>query len=332
MSTSTLNESAPSDSQRMKDVKERLGGLFDRFGLLPALIVLFVLLTIFAPNFMTADNLLNVLRQVSFVGIIAAGMTFVIIAAEIDISVGSATALWSVLFAQFAISFGFNIWVSAVLVLMSGLLVGAFAGWVRNRFGIPSFIVTLALYSALRGVALLVSDARPISVSDPAFRWLGTGSIVGVPVPAIIMVVIFVALSFVARSTSFGRSVYAVGGNHKAARLAGINVGRVRVLVFCLTGVLAAVSGVLITARVAAGTPSIGVGLEFDVISAVIVGGASLFGGRGTLWGTFLGVLFIGLLNNGMVLMGVNPYVQDVARGAIVLIAVIISVARGQRE
>lgn len=304
--------------------------LIAKAGLLLPLAALFALLSVIAPNFLTVENQLNVLRQVSFVGIIAAGMTFVIVAAEIDISVGSATALASVMLAFFAITLGVNIWLAVGMVLLEGVAIGALIGFVRTRFNVPSFIVTLAFWSGLRGFALLVSNAYPVSISDPTFRWLGTGHIFDIPVPAVFMIVVFVVLAFVSRRTAFGRSVYAVGGNASAARLAGINNTRIRIATFCMTGALAAMSGVLISARVAAGTAGIGVGMEFDVISAVIVGGTNLFGGRGTLFGTFLGVLFIGLLSNGMVLVGVNPYAQQVAQGAIVLLAVILSGGRGR--
>ena len=310
----------------LRDAWSRLGNA----GLVLPLLLLFGFLAWRAPNFLTVENLLNVMRQISFVGIIAAGMTFVIVAAEIDISVGSATAFGSVMLGALAIWAGVNIWLAVPVVLLVGTLVGAAAGWTRARFLVPSFIVTLALWSSLRGGALLVSNAYPISISDPYFRWIGTGTVAGIPFPVIVMVIVFLALGFVARNTVFGRSVYAVGGNADAARLAGLNVKQVRIGVFCLTGFLAALSSILLSARVAAGTASIGVGLEFDVISAVIVGGTSLFGGKGSLLGTFLGVLFIGLLSNGMVLIGVNPYAQDVARGIIVLLAVILSARKGQ--
>ncbi|MCB1273013.1 MAG: ABC transporter permease [Leucobacter sp.] len=305
--------------------RRRIRGGRDLLGLLIATIALFIVLTFAAPSFATTANLLNLMRDVSFVGIIAFGMTFVIIAAEIDISVGSAMAFASALLGSFFLDFGIPLPLTCLLVLAAGTLVGLFAGFIRAKTSVPSFIVTLALFTALRGAALMITDALLRSVVIPEFTFWGAGSLLGIPLPAILMLVTFAVFWFVSTRTAFGRSVYAVGGNEAAAQLSGISVVRVRVLIFAITGFLAAVSGLLLSARIGTSNASIGNGVEFAVISAVIVGGASLYGGRGSMVGTLLGVLFIGMLNNGMVLMGVNSYAQGVAQGAIVLGAVLIS-------
>ena len=192
----------------------------------------------------------------------------------------------------------------------------------------PSFIVTLALFSALKGGALLLTDAIPIPILDDSFNWWGTGAFMGLPVPALILIILLVIFSVIANRTSFGRSVYTIGGNAEAAYLSGIPVAAVRTILFGLTGFLAGVSGLLQTSRLAAGNAGMGVGLEFAVITAVIVGGASLFGGKGSMLGTMLGGLFIAVLNNAMVLFGVNSYAQYVANGLVVLLAVLISTLR----
>ena len=190
--------------------------------------------------------------------------------------------------------------------------------------------MTLALFSALKGGALLLTDAIPIPILNDSFNWWGTGAFPGVPVPALILFILLVVFSIIANRTSFGRSVYAIGGNAEAAYLSGVPVAVVRTVLFGLTGLLAGVSGLLQTSRLAAGNAGMGVGLEFAVITAVIVGGASLFGGKGSMLGTMLGGLFIAVLNNAMVLFGVNSYAQYVANGLVVLLAVLISTLRSQ--
>ena len=312
--------------RRSVGVSQRTRRAVGQSGLFLALAALFVALSLIAPNFLTPDNLLNVLRQVAFVGIIAFGMTLVIIGGEVDISVGSAVALSSALLGALHVKAGWPLPLAVLACVLEGILIGLFAGFVRARWNVPSFIATLALYSALRGVAFMITNAFPISIPDERFQFWGNGYLAGVPVPAILMLVAFAVFWFVAERTVFGRSVYAVGGNADAARLSGINVFRIRVMLFGITGGLAALSGVLLSARLASGTASVGVGWEFDVISAVIIGGTSLYGGSGSMVGTLMGVLFIGLLANGMTLMGVNSYAQDAVRGAIVLVAVLVSI------
>ncbi|TMR16507.1 ABC transporter permease [Nonomuraea turkmeniaca] len=315
--------------RRLRQVTGAAGRLgMEHLGLLGVLAVVFVLLSLTAPNFLSAGNLLDVARQISFTGLIAFGMTLVIIAGEIDISVGSAIAFGSALFGMLAVDQEWPLWLAAIAVCALGALIGVGAGLLRALLNVPSFIVTLALFSALSGLALLMTDSIPIPITDAGFAALGTGSVLGVPIPALIMAVVFVAFWLLANRTTFGRSVYAVGGNAEAAHLSGIPVARVRAVLFGTTGLLAAVSSLLQTSQLGSGNPTIGIGVEFAVITAVIVGGASLYGGRGSMVGTLLGVVLIGILNNGMVLLGVNSYAQNVANGAIVLLAVLVSVAR----
>lgn len=300
--------------------------------LLVALIVLVLILTAVAPNFMTLGNVLNIVREAAFVGIIAWGMTLVIISGEIDISVGSNVALSSALLGVLVAKQGVPILPAVLIVLAVGTVIGVFAGLFRALLNVPSFIVTLALYLGLKGLALFITNAFPNSIQSATFNYFGAGFFFGIPVPALVLFALFLVFLFVSRKTAFGRSVYAVGGNAEAARLSGISVARVRILVFTMTGLLAALVGVLLSARLSSGNPGIGTGLEFDVIAAVIIGGASLSGGRGTMLGTLLGVLFVTALSNGLVLLGVNAYVQDIASGAIVLIAVLLSSIRKETE
>jgi len=317
---------ATDDGTERKEVQVgRFRTFIGRSGLLLALVLLFVILAAVAPNFLSARNMFNVLRQVSFVGIIACGMTVALIGAEVDLSVGSVVALTSSLLGVLSIKLGVPLVPAILICLVEATLVGTFAGWIRVRWDVPGLIVTIALMLSLRGVAFVLTNAYPIPITNDSFAFLGSGYIVGVPFPAIIFLVTMALFGFITTRTVYGRSVYAVGGNAEATRLSGIPVNRVRITIFATTGFLAAMSGVLLTARLNSGYAGVGVGWEFDCIAAVIIGGTSLFGGEGSMFGTLLGVLFIGLLGNGMVLLGVNPYLQDVARGVIILGAVLLS-------
>jgi simple sugar transport system permease protein len=298
----------------------------DQLGLTIGLIVLIIVFANQAPNFLTWDNLTNILQQSSYVGIIACGMTLVILAGEIDVSVGSATALAGVVLA-ILLDDGVTWPLAVLLTLLIGMSIGVFAGFIRAAFLIPSFIVTLALYGALRGFALMFTDAipqAPEAFSNSFFTFVGRGKVLGIPTPAAVLIVLFVVFWLISTKTTFGKQVYAVGGNPDAAYLAGIPIVRVRILLFATTGLLAALSGILLAASLGAGDPSTNQGLEFQVIAAVIVGGTNLFGGRGTMIGTVLGVLFIGVLGNGLVLVGIDPYANFVVQGVVILVAVLV--------
>jgi sugar transport system permease protein len=327
MKTDTRDAAAPAGDggEHGEIAVGKFRSFIGRSGLLLALILLFVVLAIVAPNFLSARNMLNVLRQVSFVGIIACGMTVALIGAEVDLSVGSVVALTSSLLGVLSVKLGWPLVPAILFCLVEATLVGVFAGWVRVKWDIPGLIVTIALMLSLRGMAFVLTNAFPIPITNDSFVFLGSGYIAGVPFPAIVFLLTMAVFGFITTRTVYGRSVYAVGGNAEATRLSGIPVNRVRITIFATTGFLAAMSGVLLTARLNSGVAAVGVGWEFDCIAAVIIGGTSLFGGEGSIFGTLLGVLFIGLLGNGMVLLGVNPYLQDVARGVIILGAVLLS-------
>ncbi len=308
-------------------VSRRIRSAISRSGLLVGLVLLFVLLAAVAPNFLTSRNLLNVLRAVAFNGIIACGMTFVIISGDIDVSVGSALAWASSLLGVLAIRHEWPLLGAVIFVLLQGIVVHALAGFVRVKWQVPAFVVTLALFLSLRGAARLITNAYPITPFPDSFNFWGGGYIAQViPVPAVLMVVTVAIFYFLSTRTVFGRSVYSVGGNEEAARLSGIDVWRTRIAIFAINGLLAAFSGIVISSRIMSGSSNIAEGLEFDIIAAVIIGGTSLAGGEGSMIGTLLGVLFIGLLNNGMILLGITPFAQEVVRGLIILFAVLISV------
>lgn len=321
MTTQTVD----AKSQHLWSSRFRTG--FARSGLLFGLIILFVLLWAFAPNFMTQRNLFNVLRAVAVNGMIACAMTFVIISGDIDVSVGSAVAWSSSLLGVLAIKQQWPLLAAALFVVVLGILVQSAAGWIRVKWSIPAFVVTLALYMSYKGLAKVITQAYPITPFPDSFSFWGQGYVAGIiPVPAILMLVTVAIFYFLSSRTVFGRSVYSVGGNEEAARLSGIPVGQTRIGIFAISGMMAALGGVIISSRIMAGAYNVGEGLEFEVIAAVVIGGTSLAGGSGSMLGTFLGVLFMGLLSNGMTLMGVDPYWQEVARGLILLFAVLVSV------
>jgi ribose/xylose/arabinose/galactoside ABC-type transport system permease subunit len=320
-----MMKAVEADARRSMSIS-RIGEFISRSGLMVGLILLFVLLALFAPNFLSSRNLLNVLRAVAFNGMIACGMTFVIISGDIDVSVGSAVAWASSLLGVLAIKQGWPLGLAVIFVLLQAVAIHSLAAFIRAKWAVPAFVVTLALFMSLRGAARLITNAYPITPFPDSFSFWGGGYVAGViPVPAILMVLMFIIFHFLSTRTVFGRSVYSVGGNEEAARLSGIPIWRTRITIFALTGFLAAFSGIVLSSRIMSGSSNIAEGLEFEVIAAVIIGGTSLMGGEGSIFGTFLGVLFIGLLANGMVLLGINPFAQEVVRGLIILFAVLIS-------
>ncbi|NIA14817.1 MAG: ribose ABC transporter permease [Nitrospiraceae bacterium] len=285
------------------------------------LVLTCIILSVTAPHFLSIENLLNVLRSVSVQGLLAFGMTMVIIAGEIDLSVASSVALAGCLVAYLTQA-GIPLALGIPMTVLTGASFGVFTGVVRVKWEVPSFISTLALYLSLKGLALLITGGFPIASFPDWYHILGGGYVLGVPFPALIFLAVFAAIAFVMKRTVFGQAVYAVGGNAEAARLSGINVAFVRIMVFAITGALAAVSGIMLSARIMSGTPTVAVGWELDAIAAVIVGGTSFAGGIGTVWGTLVGVVFIGVIINGMTLLDVSSSHQFVMRGMLIFAAV----------
>ncbi|CAD6520835.1 Ribose import permease protein RbsC [Paraburkholderia kirstenboschensis] len=293
------------------------------YALYIAFAVLLVVFSFASPWFLSVDNFLNIGRQTALVSIIAIGMTFVIIARQIDLSVGSSLAL-SGMSAALAMAYIGDHWlIGAVAGIGTGALVGAINGLVTTRLNIPSFLVTLGSLSAARGLALLVTTTKPVIITNDSFIAIfGEGDIAGVPVPIIWTVLAVIAGILLLHYSVFGRQVYAAGGNPTAARYSGIDIRRVTTLAFILTGVLAGLAALVLSARSHAARPDVVQGLELDVIASVTLGGCSLFGGRGFVLGTLLGSLIIGTLNNGLVLLGVSSSLQLVIKGIIIVAAV----------
>jgi ribose/xylose/arabinose/galactoside ABC-type transport system permease subunit len=298
------------------------------FCLLIAYVVMCVYLSVAAPNFLTERNVVNILRQTSMIAIIGVGMTMVIIAAEVDLSVGSMAAFSGVLFAMMTAQWKIPLVFAAVLTLAVASFSGFIIGILRVTLRIPSFISSLALLTALRSAAFLLTGGFPISPLPSGFELLGNGAVGPIPVPVILMGLTYFIGFVVMANTPWGRCVYAVGGNEEAARLSGISVPRIKIGVFVISSLLAALAGLILAARLEAGQAAVAQGWELDVIAAVIVGGTSLFGGRGNILGTLLGGLFMGTLQDGMVLIGVSPFAQGVVSGVVILAAVIIAASQ----
>ncbi|AGQ32895.1 MULTISPECIES: ABC transporter permease [Serratia] len=303
----------------------------NELGLLAIIVVLYLVFSIYATGFISLNNQMNILRDAATIGIAAWAMTLIIISGEIDVSVGPMVAFISVILAylmQYAIPLPFAL----ILALCLGAALGSVAGVLRGWFNVPSFVATLGLWSALRGMGLFMTNALPVPIDEnDVLDWLG-GQVLGLPVSAVIMLILFVVFQFISKKTAFGRSVYAIGGNASAAQLCGINVKRIRVLLFTLAGLLAAVTGILLAARLGSGNAGAASGLEFDVIAAVVVGGTALSGGRGSMLGTLLGVLVITLIGNGLVLLGINSFFQQVVRGVIIVLAVLANIIVMQKN
>jgi ribose transport system permease protein len=288
------------------------------------LLALCVAAYIATPYFLTVDNLIIVARQTSLVGIVAVGMTFVILTAGIDLSVGAVVGLTAVSVA-YCLAHGYGMGIAIGAGLVVGLLVGILNGIGVNLAKVPPFIMTLGMMTMARGVALTFSNGKPIAVGAEAaaFSWIGAGDVLGIPVPVLIFAVVAGAAAFVLRYTSFGRAVYAVGDNKEAARLSGIRVKRTLFVVYVIAGLLAALTGIIYVSRLTVGEPAAGMSLELDAIAIVVIGGTSLFGGQGRISGTIMGAAIVTVLSNLLDLLAVSPFTQQIIKGAIVIAAVI---------
>lgn len=294
-----------------------------QYGALVVLALLLLGMSMSSKEFATVGNLTNVARQVSINAVISAGMTFVIITAGIDLSVGSLVALAGcvgMIVLNWTDSSIIGVMAGIALAGLSGAVTGAIVAWTR----IPAFIVTLAGLTILRGLALIITGGSPIIKFEGGFRFLGQGVLWGLPVPVLIMGAVMLAMHIVLTRTAFGAHVYAVGGNEEASRLSGINVAITKLRVYTIGGLLTGLAGMILMGRLSSAQPNTGEGFELDAIAAVIIGGTSLMGGRGTIWGTLVGAMVIGILNNGFNLMAVDAHYQLVAKGVIILLAVLL--------
>lgn len=300
-------------------------------GTVAGLLALGVLFSLLSPSFLTAGNLLNVLLQVSIIAILAFGMTYVLLLGEIDLSVGAIAALVG---SAAGMLLGQGLPLAAVLpaVLVFGAVLGALNGSLTALLGIPSFIVTVATMGIFRGLAYIVSDGMPVSVDSEAFAWLGNGQWLGVAVPIWMLAALLALNHFVLARTVFGRKAFLAGGNAEAATYAGIRVGRLKIAIFMLSALMAAVGGLLLTSRLYSAQPNAAMGWELDAIAAAVLGGTRLAGGHATMVGTLTGALMIGVINNGMNLLSVPYFYQLIVKGAVILVAVCIDVQHKKRR
>ncbi len=317
------NREKPVPSQEsgrsLRGAMERLNWQ-ELLGLIGIYDLLIVVLSLKSKYFLHVDNFLNILVAVSTTGLIAVGMTLVIVSGGIDLSVGSVVALTGVTIAQ--MSHRMPIGAAVGLGLGVGAVVGLFNGVAITRVGINPLIATLGSLSIARGVSFVFSGGLTQSIENESFKFLGRGFVLGVPFQVLVMAILFALAAWVMKATVFGRSIYAIGGNPHASRLSGLPVRSLQMWVYLLSGVAAALGGVFLASQLGAGAPQAATGIELSVIAAVILGGTSLSGGKGTITGTLLGVLILGTLNNGLTLLNVTSYYQEVARGVVLLLAV----------
>lgn len=288
------------------------------------LILMCIVLTIASDKFLTLTNLMTIIKQISIQSIVAIGMTMIIISGNIDLSVGSLVALCSVSCAMLM-----NKGLPTIIAVLAAVIIGAFVGFITGgvtaKLKLHSFLVTLALMTALRGLAQTLTNGRPVAGLPSSFGKVASATVGPVPLLVIYMIVLYAIFMYVMKYTAFGRSIYAVGSNQESARLSGINIEKVKTLVFILSGALCGIAGVLLTAKVRSGDPTCANAWEMDTIAGAIIGGTDMNGGEGKLGGTIIGLLFVGILANGMVLLGVSAYMQSVIKGLVIFMAVIIN-------
>lgn len=300
----------------------RIKTLVNKFGIFFVFISLVIFFSLRTPAFLKINNLMNVARQVSMLGITAVGMMFVIITGGIDLSVGSLMAFTNVVCAYLMVRLGMNPIIASILCLVFCGLCGFINGFIITKFRVPPIISSMGLMNILRGLAFIISRGLPIYGFTPNFKILGQGYLGVIPIPVIIMIMIFSLGWFIINETPFGRYVYAIGGNEEASMLSGINVIATKQAVYTISGVFAGIASLIMLSRLNSGQPTTGSGFEFEVIISVVLGGVSVSGGSGRVFGVIMGVLIMGVLSNGLILINVNDYVQDVVMGTVLIFAV----------
>lgn len=296
--------------------------LLTKYRTLTVLVIILLVATLLSDSFLTLGNIINVIRQVSIIAIIAAGMTFVILTGGIDLSVGSILAISGAISADVLIKTN-SVILSSLIAILIGIIFGAFNGLIITRGNIPPFIITLATMALARGCVLVFTNGSPIATRSKIYNFIGKGYVLGIPFPVIILLIVYAICHVVLKYTKFGRSVYSVGGNREATRLSGIDVKNVEAIVYVISGLLAGLTGLILTARLGSAQPTAGTGYELDAIAAVILGGTSLSGGQGAILTTVIGALILGVLDNILVLMNVNPFSANIAKGIVILLAVL---------
>lgn len=302
--------------------KINLNDKINEYAIYAVLILLFLFFSIASPSFINANNLINVVRQISMLGIASVGMTFALLVGGIDLSIGSQMSMVAVICSIMMTKGNINPCIASILCIILTSAVGFFNGIIISKIKMPPLIVTLSTMIIIEGVAFIISKGIPIFGFPQGFSVLGQGYIGIIPIPVIIMIVILIIGAIILNKTYIGRYFYSIGGNEEASRLSGIDVDKIKCLAYTLSGLFAGISGVILLSRTNSGQPTMGKGFEFDVLTAVVLGGVSVNGGVGKISNVISGILIIGVLNNGLVLMGMNTYVQSVIKGIVLLIAV----------
>lgn len=299
-------------------------------GIIGVLVILCVIVALATDKFLTANNIISVLRQISINTYIALGMTFVVILGHIDLAVGAIVALSGTLTVGFVVNQGMPIGVAIVIGILMGTVVGLIDGVVISKFRVPAFIITMAMMNVCNGIAYVYSGGQSTRITDQFFIEIGTGYLFHViPLPVIYMVLLIIVFSFLLSKTKFGTYVYAIGGNREAARLSGVPIRKVEIIVFTISGTLSAFAGLVLASRMYSGQPSVGSGYEMDAIAACVLGGTSMAGGRGRISGTVIGAMVIGVISNGLNLIGVSSYWQLIVKGLIIACAVVLDSQKG---
>jgi len=302
-------------------VKNNLKNMIIKYKSLVGLLILCIVISFITPRFLSVSNIKNILTQVSVNAVIAVGMSFVILTGGIDLSVGSILAISGAVAASIVKSTG-NLFLAIIVALAIGSIVGLINGILVSKGRIQAFIVTLSTMIIFRGVTYVYTNGTPISGLGQSFSSIGNMMVLGIPIPVVFMVIVFGIAFYVLSQTRYGRYIYALGGNEDSARLSGINTDKIKTLVYVICGAAAALSGIIVTSRIGSASPNAGVGFELDAIAAVVLGGTTLVGGEGSVVGTIIGALIIGVLNNGLNLMNVSPFYQSIIKGIVILLAV----------
>ncbi|QUI24492.1 ABC transporter permease [Vallitalea pronyensis] len=306
------------NKENLKKLKESIPS--DRIGLMIALVIIVGVFSYFNRYYFSATNFINILVAASLIGLVAIGETYLVIAGLVDLSAGSVAAFASVLSAVLLIN-GVPFILTIILVMIAGMIVGVFNGFFVNQLQLEPFIATLASMSIMRGIAYIICGGKPKFIVNETFIKMGNYRLLGIPIPVYILIIGFIIFGIILAKTRFGRSIYVIGGNKTAARLAGLNPKRITIILYMISGALAALGGSLLAARMSSGQPSASVGLEFDAITAAVLGGTAFSGGVGTIFGTVLGVLILQGFNTGLIMLSVPVFWQYVARGMLLLIA-----------
>lgn len=296
--------------------------LIKKFSTLMILIILIVIFSAASPNFLRINNILNVLRQVAVTSILTAGMTYVIISGGMDLTVGAYLGLAGVVVAKMMGDMALPVPVAVLITIVILTVIGVITGALIVGLNVSAIVITLGMMTVVRGLAYIISGGLPVYDIPESIVFLGQGYIMGIPVPVIIMLIIVLIMGLILKYTYFGRYVYSIGGNVEAAKLAGVSVNKITVSLYAISAFLAAIAGVILTGRISSGSPQSGTSTEMDVVTAVVIGGVSVNGGKGSMLGAFLGAVIIGVLTNGLTIINIGEYYQQVVKGAVLILAV----------